>query len=48
MTKVSSSCSCAHTVSNMQQARRIIWLFYAFQITVTMMLWLPMFYAYQQ
>ncbi|MFN8609704.1 MAG: MFS transporter [Vulcanimicrobiota bacterium] len=32
----------------MQQARRIIWLFYAFQITVTMMLWIPMFYAYQQ
>jgi MFS family permease len=48
MTKVSSSCSCALTVSKMQQARRIIWLFYAFQITVTMMLWLPMFYAYQQ
>lgn len=30
------------------QARRLIWLFYAFQITVTMMLWLPIFYEYQK
>lgn len=31
-----------------QQARRLIWLFYAFQITVTMMLWLPIFYQFQK
>ena len=30
------------------QARRLIWLFYAFQITVTLMLWLPIFYEYQR
>lgn len=29
-------------------ARRLIWLFYAFQITVTMMLWLPIFYQFQK
>lgn len=30
------------------EARRLIWLFYAFQITVTMMLWLPIFYEFQK
>lgn len=30
------------------QAQRLIWLFYAFQITVTMMLWLPIFYQFQK
>ena len=34
--------------SNKAQARRLIWLFYAFQITVTMMLWLPIFYEFQK
>jgi MFS family permease len=32
----------------MAQARRLIWLYYAFQITVTLMLWLPIFYQYQK
>ena len=32
----------------MAQARRLIWLYYAFQITVTLMFWLPIFYEYQR
>ena len=32
----------------MAQARRLIWLYYAFQITVTLMLWMPIFYEYQK
>lgn len=32
----------------MSQARRLIWLYYAFQIAVTLMFWMPIFYEYQR